>query len=69
MTVTVSSPSGIQTVGITDRTLIWIDRSPEKQPNQPGALRDLQQGRKVEVKPRSGEPQAVAEWIKVQVVP
>ena len=69
MTVTVSSPSGIQTVGITDRTLIWIDRSPEQQPNQPGALRDLQQGRKVEVKPRSGEPQAVAEWIKVQVIP
>ncbi|MEW6682810.1 MAG: hypothetical protein AB1451_07790 [Nitrospirota bacterium] len=68
-TATISDPSGIQTVGITDRTLIWLDRSPQKQPNQIGAIGDLQQGRKVEVKPRSGEPQAVAEWIKVQVVP
>jgi hypothetical protein len=67
--VTISSPSGVQTVGITDQTLIWIDRSPQKQPNQTGAIGDLQQGRKVEVKPRSGEPQAVAEWIKVQVLP
>ncbi len=67
--VTISSPSGTQTVGITDRTLIWIDRSPQKQSNQTGAIGDLQQGRKVEVKPRTGELQTVAEWIKVQVIP
>ena len=67
--VTISSPSGAQTVGITDRTLIWLDRSEQKQPNQDGAINDLQKGRKVEVKIRKGEPKAVAEWIKVQVGP
>jgi len=67
--VTISSPSGAQTVGITDRTLIWLDRSQQKQPNQNGAINDLQKGRKVEVKLRKGEPKAVADWIKVQVSP
>jgi hypothetical protein len=67
--VTISSPSGAQTVGITDRTLIWLDRNQQKQANHNGALNDLQKGRKVEVKLRKGEPKAVAEWIKVQVSP
>jgi len=67
--VTISNSSGAQTVGITDRTLIWLDRSEQKQPNQNGAINDLQKGRKVEVKVRKGEPKAVAEWIKVQVGP
>ena len=67
--VTISSPSGAQTVGITDRTLIWLDRSEQKQPNQNGAINDLQKGRKIEIKVRKGEPKPVAEWIKVQVGP
>jgi len=67
--VTISSPSGAQTVGITDRTMIWLDRSEQKQPNQNGVINDLQKGRKVEVKVRKGEAKAVAEWIKVQVGP
>src|SRR5688572_14788914 len=67
--VTISSPSGAQRVGITDRTLIWLDRSQQKQANHNGAINDLQKGRKVEVKLRKGEPKAVAEWIKVQVSP
>ena len=67
--VTISNSSGAQTVGITDRTMIWLDRSEQKQPNQNGAINDLQKGRKVEVKVRKGEPKAVAEWIKVQVGP
>ena len=67
--MTVSSPSGAQTVGITVWTLIWLDRSQQRQPNQNGAINDLQKGRKVEVKLRKGEPKAVAEWIKVQVSP
>ena len=66
--VTISSPLGAKTVGITDRTLIWLDRSLQKQTNQKGAVGDLQQGRKVEIKLRQGEPKPVAEWIKVQVV-
>lgn len=67
--VTISSSSGAQTVGITDRTMIWLDRSEQKQPNQNGAINDLQKGRKIEIKVRKGEPKAVAEWIKVQVGP
>jgi hypothetical protein len=67
--VTISSPSGAQRVGITDRTLIWLDRSQQKQANHDGAIDDLQKGRKVEVKLRKGEPKAVAEWIKLQVSP
>lgn len=66
-TVTVSSPSGARTVAFTERTPIWLDRSPQKQPNRSGAIADLQQGRKVEIKLRKGEPKPVAEWIKVQV--
>jgi len=67
--VTVSSLSGTQTVGITDRTMIWLDRSEQKQPNQNGAINDLQKGRKIEIKVRKGEAKAAAEWIKVQVGP
>jgi len=66
--VTVSGPSGTQTIAINDRTLIWLDRSLQKQQNQKGAISDLQQGRKVEIKLRKGEPKEVAEWIKVQIV-
>jgi hypothetical protein len=66
--VTVSGPSGTQTIAINDRTLIWLDRSLQKQQNQKGAISDLQQGRMVEIKLRKGEPKAVAEWIKVQIV-
>ncbi len=47
------------------RTLIWIDRSHQKQRNQTGALADLQPGRKVEIKPEEGAGQAIAKWIKV----
>jgi hypothetical protein len=65
--VTVSSPSGARTVAFTERTSIWLDRSLQKQPNRSGAIADLQQGRKVEIKLRKGEPKPVAEWIKVEV--
>jgi len=67
--VTISIPSGAQTVVITDRTMIWLDRSEQKQPNQNGAINDLQKGRKIEIKVRKDEPKAVAEWIKVLVGP
>ena len=65
--VTISSLSGTQAVRFTDRTPIWLDRSLQKQPNQNGTIADLQQGRKVEIKLRKGEPKADAEWIKVQI--
>jgi len=46
-----------------------LDRSLQKRPNQNGAIADLQKGRMVEIKVRKGEPKAVAEWVKVQVLP
>jgi hypothetical protein len=67
--VTVSNPSGVQTFGITDRTMIWLDRSEQKQPNQNGTIDDLRKGRKIEIKIRKGEPKVIAEWIKVRVGP
>jgi len=67
--ITVSTPSGVETVAITDRTMIWLDRSEQKQPNQNGIIGNLQKGRKSETKIRKGEPKAVAEWVKVQVSP
>jgi hypothetical protein len=66
-TLTVSGPAGARTVQITGRTRIFVDRSPQKQPNYIGALADLQRGRKVEIKLGEGAASAIAEWIKVQL--
>ena len=66
-TVTVSAQSGAQTVGLTNRTKIWLDRSLLKAPNQLGTSADLQKGRKIEVKLEQGERKQVAEWVKVQL--
>ena len=66
-TLTVSGPAGSRKFQLADRTLIWIDRSAQKQRNQTGTLADLQRGRKVEIKPGEGAGQAVAKWIKVQL--
>ena len=66
-TLTVWGPAGTRKFQIADRTLIWIDRSAQKQRNQTGTLADLQRGRKVEIKPDEGAGQAVAKWIKVQL--
>src|SRR5204863_77295 len=45
-TLAVSGPAGTRKFQIADRTLIWIDRSAQKQRNQTGTLADLQRGRK-----------------------
>lgn len=66
-TVTVTAPSGAQTVALTNRTKIWLDRSLLKAPNQTGTSADLQKGRKVEVKLEQGERKQIAEWVKVQL--
>ena len=65
-TLTVTGPSGPQTFAITDKTRIWLDRSAGKQTNRSGSLADLQQGRRVEVKPQPAAKSG-ADWIKVQV--
>lgn len=66
-TLTVAAPGGPQTFAITAKTRIWLDRSAAKQSNQSGSLPDLQQGRRVEVRPQAAAAKAGADWIKVQV--
>jgi len=63
-TVTVAS----RTIKITDRTQIWLDRSPIQQTNQNGTFEDLNQGRKVECKLQDQEPKDAAEWIKIEIL-
>lgn len=65
-TLTIAGPSGPQTFTITDKTRIWLDRSALKQTNRSGSLADLQQGRRVEVKPQPPGARPGADWIKVQ---
>ncbi len=65
--LSLATASGTVTFAITDKTRIWLDRSPLKLSNQPGTLADLQKGRKAEVKPGPGEGKRPAEWVKVQI--
>ena len=55
------------TVLCTEKTRFWLDRSAVDKPNQDGALRQCQMGRRVEVKFRDNDPAKPAEWVKVQV--
>jgi hypothetical protein len=66
-TLAVSGLTGIQTVVLTDRTRIWLDRTLARLSNQVGTLANLQKGLKVEVKFRDADQKRVAEWVKVQV--
>jgi len=66
-TVTIADPAGRWTVGITDQTRIWLDRTKLKQPNLTGSFTDLHKGRRVEVKYQDPERREVADWVKVEV--
>jgi hypothetical protein len=68
-TVTIVEPAGRRTVGITEKTRIWLDRTKLKQPNLAGSFADLQKGRRVEVKLQAPESQGrrVADWVKVEI--
>jgi len=66
-TVTIADPAGRWTVGITDQTRIWLDRTKLKQPNLTGSFTDLRKGRRVEVKYQDPERREVADWVKVEV--
>ena len=66
-TVTITDPAGRWTVGITDQTRIWLDRTKLKQPNLTGSFTDLRKGRRVEVKYQDPERREVADWVKVEV--
>ena len=65
--VTIVEPAGRRTVGITEKTRIWLDRTKLKQPNLAGSFADLQQGRRVEVKYQDAERRQAADWVKVEI--
>ena len=66
-TITMSGDTGNYTVRLSDKTMIYIDKSKMKQTNSYGAFSDLKKGMLVEVrfeKDKRGQP---AEWVKIQV--
>jgi len=65
-TLTVVADGRTYSVGVTERTRIWIDRSPFKLTALTGTVEDLQPGRKVEVKYEDEGERRFADWIKVQ---
>jgi hypothetical protein len=66
-TLTVTAAAGSESVVLTDRTWIWLDRSQVQLPNTKGTLSHLRSGRKVEVRFHDADQKRVAEWVKVQV--
>ena len=57
---------GGKTAKVTDRTLIWLDRSLLKEKNVDGSFGDLREGLKAEFK--LADPNGdVAKWVKVQI--
>ena len=64
--LTVITTSGKQTVTLTDKTRIWLDRSKRKLTSIKGSAADLQKGRRVEVKYLDTERKTGAEWIKIE---
>ena len=65
--LTVVGPSGTDTVTVTDRTRIWLDRSRLKLTTLKGRFADLKNGRTIEVKYEDRDRRPLAEWIKVQL--
>jgi hypothetical protein len=66
-TVTMSVPPESYSVRVVESTHIWLDKSKLKEPNEVGTMADLKAGRLIEVKFQDNDPNAPAEWIKVQV--
>ncbi len=65
--VTVREPAARRAIRITDKTLIWLDRSKLKLSNLRGRLADIQRGRRVEIKYADPETRLLAEWVKVEM--
>lgn len=66
-TITIVEANARRTIGVTNRTRIWLDRSKLRQPTLTGRFEDLRVGRRAEVKYLDPKTQLVAEWIKVEV--
>lgn len=66
-TFTLKGESGVQTLEVTDRTKIWLDRSLLKETNLDGTLSDLKTGLKAEVRVFGPKRMRTANWIKLQI--
>lgn len=66
-TVTIKAESGVRTVLVTEKTHVYVDRSPLRLQNQYGSFEDCETGRKIEVHFVDPATRLRAEWIKVQV--
>ncbi len=68
-TLKIAGPGETWSAQVTDRTMIWLDRSQLRLANQAGRLTDLKQGLLVEVKYQdtAHKGRGPAEWIKVQL--
>ena len=66
-TLTASGTLGTLTVKITDRTKIWLDRTPVGLTSVPGEFADCQPGRTIEVKYEDHARKRLAEWVKIQI--
>jgi hypothetical protein len=59
---------GIRRILITEKTRIWLDRSPIEQTNVVGDPGDLLPGRRMEVRYADPDDKEVADWVKVEIV-
>ena len=67
-TIMVGGPSGFQTIKFTERTKIWLDRTPLKKTNLKGSAHDFRKGQRVEIKYKDLERKDFADWIKVEII-
>ena len=65
--LSVAADGKVVTLGWSERTRIWLDRSRQQQGALKGSASDLQVGRRVEVK-TSKKESGQADWIKVEPV-
>lgn len=59
---------GTRRILITEKTRIWLDRSPIKETNVVGDPGDLLPGRRMEVRYADPDDKEVADWVKVEIV-
>lgn len=64
--LTLATDQGVETVVVSDRTNIWIDRSMHKTTNLEGTYADCALGRHIEVKFLQTPDGTIADWIKVR---
>ena len=66
-TLTMSSGSGTYTVKVSERTMIYLDRSKMRQSNLYGSFADCKKGMMLEVRFEKDERGRPAEWIKLEM--